>query len=404
MLNRKPLLAGTLLVVPPLLALFLFSQSRELAAWLPELAVVGLAVGVALHAAVQLPARHWWLYLLRPLLVALPTPAGLTEEMVTLANTARKDGILALETIPVAFPPLLKAKNLCVDGVDPEFLGQVMERERQVVLDQVAALRQVATTFLSALMTACVFLSLASWQESLEILSMTPIPKASGLPWGGVPKLPLLAVLALLLILIRWRLHAVAEGLEQLYRLVEDGVVGILRGINPRVLDEMLRGGEAFNWTAAGITQYSRSVVTGEEVGEKLEQYLATHHPALHQVDLQVAGTDESQGYAFHELMGMDDRSFQVLLREVEPWELVMAIKWAAPELVRKMMANLSAQSANDLLDELRYTSLPDTRRAEAAQEIILRTARKLEADGCIVIQVRRGTVSGVGQSTPPAE
>jgi chemotaxis protein MotA len=56
-------------------------------------------------------------------------PAALITEIVTLSRKARKEGMLALENVPIEYEFLEKAIALCVDGVDVEQIRGILESD-----------------------------------------------------------------------------------------------------------------------------------------------------------------------------------------------------------------------------------------------------------------------------------
>jgi flagellar motor switch protein FliG len=90
--------------------------------------------------------------------------------------------------------------------------------------------------------------------------------------------------------------------------------------------------------------------------------------------------------FVFEDLINLDKRSFQTLLKEVNIDELTMSMKAASPAMQEKIFSNLTARAADMMRDDLE--SMPPTRMAdvEKAQQAVLRAAKKLEAEGKIVI------------------
>jgi chemotaxis protein MotA len=93
--------------------------------------VVGGAVGLGImgspfHAAKTLPA-----YIKKTLFHKEVEPAHLIEQIVQFAETARRDGVLALEnSVKTTNDPFLKkGLQLAIDGADPAVIQQVMEIE-----------------------------------------------------------------------------------------------------------------------------------------------------------------------------------------------------------------------------------------------------------------------------------
>lgn len=86
--------------------------------------------------------------------------------------------------------------------------------------------------------------------------------------------------------------------------------------------------------------------------------------------------------FVFANLVDVDDRSLQTLLREVPSDRLLMALKGADSDLKDKFFRNMSKRAAEMMRDDLE--ALGPTRLAdvEAAQKEILQVARQLADEG----------------------
>ena len=82
----------------------------------------------------------------------------------------------------------------------------------------------------------------------------------------------------------------------------------------------------------------------------------------------------------------MDDRSFQTLLREISNDELLTALKGADDRLREKFFQNMSERAAEMLREDLELLGPVKVADVETAQQSILKSARRLEAEGSIVI------------------
>jgi chemotaxis protein MotA len=66
---------------------------------------------------------------LKAFLVKTEKPTDLISEALELANTARKNGLLALENVDISNEFLKRGIQLCVDGHDPEFVRRTLARD-----------------------------------------------------------------------------------------------------------------------------------------------------------------------------------------------------------------------------------------------------------------------------------
>jgi chemotaxis protein MotA len=63
-------------------------------------------------------------------------PTILIEEAVALADTARKSGLLALESAEVTDPFMKKGIRLCVDGCSPEFVREMLQQDIDLMVSR----------------------------------------------------------------------------------------------------------------------------------------------------------------------------------------------------------------------------------------------------------------------------
>ncbi len=88
----------------------------------------------------------------------------------------------------------------------------------------------------------------------------------------------------------------------------------------------------------------------------------------------------------FEDLVTLDDRAIQALLRVVERADLVMALKGASPEMRGRFLKNLSSRAAADLQDEMDVLGNPRKAQLRTAQENVTAAAQRLHDDGVIVL------------------
>jgi len=90
--------------------------------------------------------------------------------------------------------------------------------------------------------------------------------------------------------------------------------------------------------------------------------------------------------FVFDDLMKLDDKSIQALLKEVENAQWALSLKGASEELKAKIMGNLSQRAAAMLQEEIQYLGPVRVSDVEAAQQAIVDTVRRLEDSGEIVV------------------
>lgn len=110
----------------------------------------------------------------------------------------------------------------------------------------------------------------------------------------------------------------------------------------------------------------------------------------LEALDPMLADEVKSKMFMFEDVVTLEDRSIQLVLREVDSAELALALK-GVPDAVRdKITKNLSERAATNLIEEVELLGTVRLRQVEEAQQNIIRIIRRLEEQGQIM--VRRGS------------
>ncbi|MGB5324987.1 MAG: flagellar motor switch protein FliG [Pseudomonadales bacterium] len=107
---------------------------------------------------------------------------------------------------------------------------------------------------------------------------------------------------------------------------------------------------------------------------------------ALTEVDEDLSNTIQDLMFVFANLMDVDDRGIQALLREVSTEVLVVALKGADEELRNKIFGNMSARAADLLRDDLEALGPMRVSDVEAAQKEILVVAKRMADAGEIML------------------
>jgi flagellar motor switch protein FliG len=90
--------------------------------------------------------------------------------------------------------------------------------------------------------------------------------------------------------------------------------------------------------------------------------------------------------FVFEDIVKIDDRGIQTLLKEVPNDKLLLALKTANQEIRDKIFKNISQRAANLLKDDLSNLGPSRLSDVEAAQVEIVNVARRLESEGKILI------------------
>jgi flagellar motor switch protein FliG len=91
--------------------------------------------------------------------------------------------------------------------------------------------------------------------------------------------------------------------------------------------------------------------------------------------------------FMFEDIVNLDDRSVQLVLRQVEPSDLATALKGVGEEVRDKVTKNLSERGRENLLEEIDLLGPVKVKMVEEAQQKIVSVIRSLEDSGQIEIQ-----------------
>jgi len=93
--------------------------------------------------------------------------------------------------------------------------------------------------------------------------------------------------------------------------------------------------------------------------------------------------------FVFEDILLVDDRGIQGVLKEVDNEELSLALKTASEELQNKILGNMSERAAALIREDMEYMGPVRVSDVENAQQRIVDIVRRLEEAGEIIIQGR---------------
>ncbi len=102
--------------------------------------------------------------------------------------------------------------------------------------------------------------------------------------------------------------------------------------------------------------------------------------------DPQLAEEIRKLMFVFDDIAYIDDRGMQMLLKEVANDKLVIALKTAPEEIREKIFRNISKRAAELLREDLEAMGPTRLSDVETAQQEIVNVAKRLEAEGKIII------------------
>lgn len=106
----------------------------------------------------------------------------------------------------------------------------------------------------------------------------------------------------------------------------------------------------------------------------------------LEERDPELAEEVRSRMFLFEDLVNLEDRAVQLVLRQVEVANLAIALKGVAPVVHTKIMNNMSERAAATLAEEIELLGPVRVQAVEEAQTEVVRVIRELEESGQIVV------------------
>ena len=173
-------------------------------------------------------------------------------------------------------------------------------------------------------------------------------------------------------------------------RLRSDVILRIstLEGIQPNallelndVLSKVLAGGEKLKKTTLGGVRAAAEILNF--VGTMSEKAVLD---TIREYDSELSQRIQDEMFTFDNLLDVDDRGIQTLLRDVPGEALVIALKGADEAIRDKVFKNMSSRAAEALKEDLESRGPVLLSEVEAAQKDILKVARKLADEGQIML------------------
>lgn len=96
--------------------------------------------------------------------------------------------------------------------------------------------------------------------------------------------------------------------------------------------------------------------------------------------------------FVFEDIVLVDDRGIQQVLRDVDTKELAMALKTASDDVKNKIFKNMSKRAVDGIKEDMEFMGPVRLKQVEEAQQKVVAIVRKLEETGEIVIKGRGGT------------
>jgi len=164
--------------------------------------------------------------------------------------------------------------------------------------------------------------------------------------------------------------------------------IATLDGVQPTALTEL---NSILERQFSGASGGQTTSVGGLKAAADILNFVETSMEASIMEQIKEAEPDLGQNiedlmFVFENLIDVDDRGFQTLMREIQTDELMLALKGCDENLKEKFFNNMSQRAAEMMRDDLEASGPVRVSDVEAAQKTILATARELSDKGEIML------------------
>lgn len=171
-------------------------------------------------------------------------------------------------------------------------------------------------------------------------------------------------------------------------RLRNDCVLRIatLDGVQPTALKEL---NDVLARVLAGGDNTRKAKLGGVRAAAEIMNYMGKVNEASVMSNLEThdAGLAEQimdEMFTFDDLQEVDDKGFQIILREVSSEQLVVALRGAPDQLKDKVLRNMSKRAAETMREDLEGRGPVKVSEVEGAQKEIITIVRRLAEEGQI--------------------
>lgn len=148
-----------------------------------------------------------------------------------------------------------------------------------------------------------------------------------------------------------------------------------------RVLEKKLASLSSEDYTSAGGVDNVVEIINMAD--RKTEKFIIE---SLEEEDPELAEEIKKKMFVFEDIVLLDDRSIQRVLREIDGQELAKALKSVDIPVQEKIFKNMSKRAASMLKEDMEFLGPTRRKDVEESQQKIVSLIRKLEEQGEIVI------------------
>ncbi|WP_239078558.1 MULTISPECIES: flagellar motor switch protein FliG [Deefgea] len=164
--------------------------------------------------------------------------------------------------------------------------------------------------------------------------------------------------------------------------------IATLEGVQPAalkelndVLTQLLSGSDKLKKSAMGGVQMAADMLNF--MGSAVETSAVAN---IREYDPELAQKIQDKMFTFDNILDIDDRGIQLLMREIQSDSLIIALKGTSQALREKIFKNMSQRAAEMLREDLEAKGPVKLSEVEGEQKEILKIVRRLADEGQIVL------------------
>jgi len=162
--------------------------------------------------------------------------------------------------------------------------------------------------------------------------------------------------------------------------------IATLDGIQPSALREL---NDVLTKLLSGSDNIKQAAMGGVRAAAEILNYMSGNAESgliesVREYDADLAQKILDEMFVFENLLDIEDRGIQLLLREIQSESLIVALKGASEALREKLFGNMSQRAAEMLRDDLDAKGPVRVSEVEAEQKEILKIVRRLSDEGQI--------------------
>jgi flagellar motor switch protein FliG len=146
-------------------------------------------------------------------------------------------------------------------------------------------------------------------------------------------------------------------------------------------MSKVLAGGDRLRKSSLGGVKTAAEIIN--LLGSSVETAVLDY---VRDADNELAQRIMDNMFSFDDLVKIDDKGIQTLLKEVQSESLVIALKGATPELREQIFRNMSTRAAETLREDLESRGPVRVSEVESEQKEMLKIVRRLADEGQIVL------------------